>query len=127
MILYETISQSLIFLYILLIGIGCGLVFDARNYVTFLCNRNKVVGIILDFVCGIIISAIFLLSVLWLNYGQMRFYLILGFGFGILLERFTFGNFIAKLSLKCYNGFRNLVTRKNGKHKEEIKEEAVNR
>ena len=29
------------------------------NQVTFLCNRNKVVGTILDFVCGIIISAIF--------------------------------------------------------------------
>ena len=127
MILYETISQPLIFLYIFLIGIGCGLVFDVRNYLTFLCNKNKIVGVILDVISGIVISLLFLFCVLQLNYGQIRFYLILGFGLGIAVERFSFGKLIAKLSFRCYNGFRYLITQKYGKRKKEIKEKDVGR
>ena len=127
MILYETISQPLIFLYIFLIGIGCGLVFDVRNYLTFLCNKNKIVGVILDVISGIVISLLFLFCVLQLNYGQIRFYLILGFGLGIAVERFSFGKLIAKLSLRCYNGFRYLIAQKYGKRKKEIKKKDVGR
>ncbi len=117
MLLYETLSQPLIFLIVLAIGFGCGFLFDARNLVCFLCNKNKVVGILLDVLIGLSLGAVLLLSVLAFNYGELRLYLILSFLFGIFLQRISVGRMIAKLSKRWYTFFKGIVSRLNGKQK----------
>lgn len=121
MLLYETLSQPLIFLIILAIGFGCGFLLDARNLVYFLCNKNKVVGILLDVLIGLGLGAVLLLSVLAFNYGELRLYLILSFLFGIFLQRISVGRMIAKLSKRWYTFFKGIVSRLNGKQKKSKK------
>lgn len=103
MILYESLNQPLNFLFILLIGIGSGFIFDAFKYLTFLCNKNSIMEKIFDCVSVVLCGIIFFLSTLNLNFGEFRFYLLFGYILGILLERFTFGIFIAKIASYCYN------------------------
>lgn len=118
MLLYETLSQPVIFLIILLVGFACGLIFDARNYICFLCNKNKVVCHLTDFFAGLLSFAIFFLSIGKLNFGQLRVYLALGFAVGLIIERFSVGLIIAKVANWCYTLFKGLVNKiTNGKQK----------
>ena len=103
MILYESLNQPLNFLFIFLIGIGSGFIFDAFKYLTFLCNKNSITEKIFDCVSVVLCGIIFFLSTLNLNFGEFRFYLLFGYILGILLERFTFGIFIVKIASYCYN------------------------
>ena len=103
MILYESLNQPLNFLFIFLIGIGSGFIFDAFRYLIFLCNKNSIMEKIFDCVSVVLCGIIFFLSTLNLNFGEFRFYLLFGYILGILLERFTFGIFIAKIASYCYN------------------------
>lgn len=123
MLLYESISQPLNFLYILLIGFASGLIFDFFKYLNFLCNKNTITEKIFDFLSVAICGVVFFLAELHLNYGEFRFYLLFGFIVGILLERFSLGLFIAKICSYCYN---KLTTVLNKIWKKKIKEELTN-
>ena len=109
MILYESLSQPLNFLVVFLIGIAGGFIFDIFKYFTFLCNKNKVMEKIFDFISVILCGGVFFVLCLKINYGELRFYLILGFILGILMQRFTIGIFIAKISSSCYNKIRQIL------------------
>ena len=56
MLLFETLSQPLIFVITLAIGFASGLLVDARNYIHFLCNKNKIVGLVLDIIVSFLCS-----------------------------------------------------------------------
>ena len=124
MILYESVSQPLNFLLIFLIGICSGLIFDLSRYLTFLCNKNGVMEKIFDFVSVILCGTVFFFTCLTINFGEFRFYLFLGYVLGILLERFTFGIFIAKIASACYNKLREILNRIFKKRTKEEKGES---
>lgn len=126
MLLYETLSQPLIFLVVFGIGFGCGFVFDLRNYIHFLCNKNKIVGIVLDVISSIVCCLIFLLSVLNFNFGQVRFYLILSFILGLILQRFSLGYIIAKFFIWCYNLFKKVILKINYGKPKKKQEKTIN-
>ena len=111
MILYESLNQPLNFLFIFLIGIGSGLIFDVSSYFTFLCNKNRIMQKIFDFISVILCGIVFFFACLTLNFGEFRFYLLLGYLLGILLERFTLGIFIAKIASCCYNKSREILNK----------------
>lgn len=118
MLLYETLSQPLIFLITFAVGFGCGIFADLRNYIFFLCNKNKIVGIVLDVAVSTICGIIFLATVLSLNFGELRLYLFLAFVFGLISERFSLGLIIAKITTWCYNLFKKAISKLNyGKQK----------
>ena len=77
MILYETLNQPLIFLIIFCVGFVSGLIFDAISVA----------------LCGVVFFA----CLLELNYGEFRFYILLGYVLGILIERITLGLIVAKI------------------------------
>ena len=108
MLLFETINQPLNFFIIILIGFFCAFIFDISRYFYFLCNKNKIIEKINDILSIIICFCIFFISILILNYGEFRFYLLLGFILGIILQRITFGKIIAKIAKKCYDIFNKL-------------------
>lgn len=126
MLLYETLSQPIIFIIALFIGMGSGLIIDLRHYVYFLCNNNKIVGVVLDLIATLLCCFIFFCLVLNFNFGEMRLYLIISFVCGLLIERFSLGLIVAKLSRLCYNKFRKLISRFAHEERNDKKESIVN-
>lgn len=126
MILFETLSQPLLFLILFSIGFCCGFLFDLRSYIVFLLNKNKVAEIILDVLFSVGTCAIFFFSCLRFNYGELRFFLILAFVSGFLIQRFSLGRLIAKVIEKCYIKFRNLISKIDyGKLKKKKKQKNI--
>jgi hypothetical protein len=115
MLLYETLSQPLIFLIVLCAGLGSGLVFDIRNYISFLCAKNKIIDVVLDILSILIVCFVLFLINLKINFGQFRFYIPVAFFIGLIIERYTLGLFVAKICSWCYNKFRNLISKLYGK------------
>lgn len=109
MLLYETLSQPLIFIIVFAVGFLSGFLFDLENYLVFLCNKNKIVKIVLDFTLTLLCCFIFFLTILNQNYGELRFYEILAFAGGIFLERKSLGFVIAKFFTWCYTKFEKLI------------------
>lgn len=120
MILYETLNQPTILLYLIIFGFLSGLFFDFANIISFLCNKNKVITNILLFFSTIF--SFFTLFVLnsKINYGQFRFYIFAIFFLFLFIERITLGKCIAKTQTWCYNTFEKFIKalkQKNGKRK----------
>lgn len=109
MLLFETLSQPLAFLLTFSVGFGSGFLVDLQNYILFLCNKNKIVGVVLDVIVSVLCSIVFLICVLSFNFGEFRFYLSIAFVCGLLLQRFSLGLIIAKIALWCYNLFKNIL------------------
>lgn len=117
MLLYETLSQPKIFLIVLGVGFLCGTLFDFRSYIFFLCNKNKVVGFVCDFIASLLCCFVFFLCLGKFNFGVFRFYLALGFLSGLLFERFSVGLIIAKFGNWCYTFFKRLIQKIYGRKK----------
>ncbi len=101
--LYETLSQPSIFLWMSIGGLLSGLLFDFVNILSFLLNNKRVIKQILLFLSTFLLFFnVFFLN-LKLNYGQFRLFSILGFGISFCIERFLMSNFLAKPITKCYN------------------------
>ena len=111
MILFETLSQLYIILWIILCGYGCGLFFDIAYMITFLCNNNKVVKNILEFVAVILSVMVLFLINQALLFGQFRLYVILFFMIFLILEQLTLGKIIAKTRNWCYHIFKKVTQR----------------
>lgn len=105
MILFESANQWLSFLFLLLIGFASGFIFDASKYVCFLLNKNKIAEAILDCVSVVFCGIILFVSILFINFGLFRFYLLFAFVIGLFLQRFTIGKMIAKVASVCYTFF----------------------
>lgn len=84
--LYETLSQPLIALYLLLSGLGSGLFFDAGNLVYSIFPK-KWFRIFLDIICMLLTGLVFFLVILYVNYGELRLYQVIIFALAVILER----------------------------------------
>lgn len=107
--LFETLSQPRVFALLFAIGFLSGFVFDATNYIVFLCNKNKTAKIVFDFFATLICFAVFFLATLKFDYGNIRLFHIFAFVLPLALQRKTLGNVIAKLFDWCYNLFKSIL------------------
>lgn len=110
MILFETLNQSKIVLFLLIFGFLSGLIFDFNGLIVFLCNKNKIVKNLLLCLSVCLSSFVLLLINITLNYGQLRFYIFALFIGMVILERLTLGKLVALTYDKCYNLFRKVVS-----------------
>lgn len=101
--LYETLSQPIIFLYLCLAGFLTGILFDFCNIILFYIKKNKIIKQILLFFCVFLTLFVFFAVNLKVNYGNFRFYTFFVFFFSLILQRFLVKNFVAKPIVKCYN------------------------
>ena len=112
--LYETLSQPLIVLYLFLGGFICGIFFDFANMILVGSKREKIsykiFRNILDCICVFLAFVIFYIIVLQTAYGEVRFYQIIIFALAVILERITIGKFVAKLLNWCYNKLKIFLT-----------------
>lgn len=101
--LYQTLSQPLIILLLIIFGFLSGLLFDFFSLINYFLNNNKITKQIFYFLSIFPIFIIFYYLNLKFNYGQFRFYTILIFFGALILERISLGNLFAKMYDRCYN------------------------
>jgi len=101
--LYETLAQPAILLYVLIVGFLSGIVFDCATFLFVVLDKNKVVRFILDFLATILAMFILFVLILKISYGELRLWHILFFSMALFLERATIGKLVAKGIMLCYN------------------------
>ena len=109
MILFETLSQPYILLWLICAGFCSGILFDFTTTICFLCNNNKIVNLIFNCISTILSFFILFIVNLHVNYGQFRIYIFAVFFLFLLLERVTIGKFVAKALKWCYNSFVRVI------------------
>ena len=115
--LYQTLDQPRLLMIFLLVGIGCGIIFDIGNFIKFLFANKKIPTIIIDFIqTSISIVLVFYIN-LKVNYGEVRLFPIIITMTSFSIERITLGKFIAKLYISCYNKLQKLNNKLWGKIK----------
>lgn len=121
MILFETLNQPYILMWLTLSGFLSGIFYDISDILTFLCNNNKIVKNIFSAIATILSFFVLYIVNLLVNYGQFRIYVFVVFFLFLLLEQITLGKVIAKTKDWCYNIFKKItkvITKeKNGKRK----------
>ena len=109
MILFETLNQPNILLFLVIFGFLSGFLFDFAYIISFLCNNNKIVENIVQFF-AIFFSFLILFFVnLKTNYGQFRVYIFVVFFLFLSIQRITVGKLIAKSKIWCYNTFKKIT------------------
>ena len=100
--LYETLSQPMIFLILIISGFLSGIIFDFINIlkkhikISFFINFFAFLGVFLTIFIFYFINLKF-------NYGQFRFYTFFIFFLSFAIERFISSNFLAINPDLCYN------------------------
>ena len=112
--LYETLSQPLIFLWLSLSGFLSGFLFDFKDIFSHYFKRKKIISQILLFFATFFTFFAYFYVNLKINYGQFRFFTILGFSLSFVIQRFLSKNFLAKYISKCYNKIKE---KRNGRKK----------
>ena len=95
--LHETLLQGQVFLCMLYFGLWCGILFELKNIIEKTFFNNKIICVILDTCFVAISSVIFVLGKNIVNFGEFRFFLLLSFCFGAILEHFSIGFLVEKL------------------------------
>ena len=104
--LYEALSQPIIFLYMTISGFASGFLFDARDIILSNFKKKKFFYHFLTFISTFLTLFLCFYFNLKFNYGQFRFFSILSFALAFSLERFIIKNFVANFVIKCYNKLR---------------------
>lgn len=76
----------------------CGLIFHFPVIKRHLALKN-----LSNFLQTILVFATFMFSILYINLGEFRLFLLIGYAFGIILERITLGKLFAKGYVWVYN------------------------
>ena len=115
--LYEALSQPLVFLWLTAGGFVCGFLFDLKNIFLAFFRKNKILSqIFLFFAVFLSFSICFFLN-LKTNYGEFRLFSIFAFALAFAIERFFAQNFLAKPIAKCYNKLKGKADgRRKSKH-----------
>ncbi len=100
--LYESLSQPIIFFYIILGGFFSGFLFDLKNIFLFKL-KNKFFKQFFIFFFTLITLFVYFFINLRFNYGQFRFFIALGFTLAFSMQRFLMVNFVANSVIKCYD------------------------
>ena len=101
--LYETLAQPEVLLWVVLSGFLCGFVFDIAGFVNILFDKNKITRFVLDFFASLICGLIFFVVILNTSFGEVRLWQALFFITAILIQRASIGKIVAKGCLLCYN------------------------
>lgn len=92
------------FAIVFLIGFILGIFYGIVSAI--ICSqKNVIIKNILDFLFTILSLTIFLTLILYINLGEFRLFLLIGYVLGIILERRTLGKLFAKGYNWVYNKF----------------------
>ena len=119
--LYETLSQPIIFFIMSTSGFLTGFLFDIKDIFLHFIKRKKIISQILLFFAVFCTFFEYFIANLWANFGEIRFFTIFAFSLALFIQRFLSKNFLAKPFLICYNKLKEKYHgRKKGKMVEKI-------
>lgn len=99
-------KDPLFFLWFLLIGLGIGVIWGLTNHIVYWA-KYRTTKYILRFVFDVTTPIIATISIITIaniyNFGQIRWFFIVGTLLGLAIERKTIGKMFAKLNAKLYN------------------------
>ena len=104
MILFSTLTQLNVFLFMLYCGLLSGVLYEIMYFIRKLLHF-KVFEIICDVAFVVVGALLFVFAINYSNFGQIRLFLFLSFGLGFGLERISIGFLVAKFLEFIYNKF----------------------
>ena len=123
--LYEALSQPMIFLWLAIGGFVSGFLFDLKNILAAFFKNKFFSQILIFFAVLSAFSLCFLLN-LKTNYGELRIFPIFAFALALGIERFFAQNFLAKPSIKCYNKLKEKLNERRARKTKNQTENAQN-
>lgn len=81
-------------------GIIVGLVYDLYKSLRYLSKPSKIITYIGDFLFWIIMSYIFFYTLVKINWGEIRGYILFGFFLGIIIYMIVFSKYIYPIFVK---------------------------
>ena len=114
--LYEALSQPMIFLWLALGGFASGFLFDLKAIFLSFFKKNGVFSQILLFFSVFLTLFLCFFINLKTNYGEFRLFPIFSFALAFGIERFFAQNFLAKPIAKCYNKIKGKINEKRTKN-----------
>ena len=100
--LFETLSQPQMVLFVVLFGFLSGIIFDLQKLFKK-SIKNRFFDYLSSFFCVFLTILIYFFVNLKLNYGEFRFYILLMFFLSLAFERLFIGNLLENLLRKWYN------------------------
>ena len=105
---FSYIFQLKDFSLMLFAGVIIGILYGLLNISTTI-KKIWVIQIVVDIIFCILSLATFLALTIFINLGEFRMFLLLGYVLGYYLERLTLGKLFAKGYKKVYNGSINIL------------------
>ena len=97
--------EFVVFLNCVSVGIMTGLMSDLSYFIKKIFKQNLIINIVLDF-CVYFIGMVFIfLTITKMHDGIFRIYDIVGFVFGVIIEKMSLSKLIAKFFDILYNKF----------------------
>ena len=112
--LFETLKQSYLFLGAIYFGLILGIVYEILIF--FFKNKNKFFSIAKDLIFSLLATFLFITCLKLVNYGEFRFFILIAFIVGFIIERLTIG-FIVSKTIEFTCKFLKLVYNKLMKNK----------
>lgn len=81
-------------------GIIAGLIYDIYRAIRYYSKPNKFIGYIQDFLFWLIISCVFFYTLIKVNWGEIRGYILLGFSIGVIVYIIAFSKYIYPIGVK---------------------------
>jgi hypothetical protein len=106
--LYETLRQGVVFLFLFYFGLLGGILYEWSMMLKSPI-KNKAIHIVFDVVFCALLFVVFFFAVQSANYGEIRAFLVISFFFGFFVERITIGFWLAKLTKLLYNKVVKLI------------------
>lgn len=98
-----------IFLTSLYGGIILGLVYDLYRTIRYHSKPNKFIAYIQDFLFWIIITYVFFSTLVKINWGEIRAYIVLGFIIGAIIYSITFSRYIYPVAVKIVGAIKKFI------------------
>lgn len=111
--LYESLSQPIVFAILSISGFFSAFLIDFKNIFLSFFKKNIFFYHFFTFFSIFLLFFIYFSINLKFNYGEFRFFTIFGFILSFFIQRFLSHNFLAKPILKCYNKVKDKKNEKN--------------
>lgn len=104
-------NQAYLFLIFIVCGIIIGVVFDFFRILRKVFKTTNMFTYIEDFLFWMITGAIILYSIFLFNNGEIRLFMFLAIGIGVVLYMLLISSYIIKINVKIINFFKDLLSK----------------
>ncbi len=101
-------GQLSLFIKFLIIGVIPAILLGVINFLSLFVKQKKIFFVIFDIIFCLFFTGVFLLTVNFLNYGEIRLYLLIAYILGCVIERKTIGKLFAILHKIIYNAINKI-------------------